>query len=106
MPKPLAINTDLTPDVQATNALPISLPPYGLTRPQAAEFVGLKLAKFDNEVKLGNLPRPVRFGRSTVWTTRALQEALDEKSGAAAEKHREENWRNVGANALRRSKAK
>ncbi len=40
MPKPLAINTDLTPDVQATNALPISLPPYGLTRPQAAEFVG------------------------------------------------------------------
>ena len=51
-------------NVLATNALPNSLPPYGLTRPQAAEFVGLKLAKFDNEVKLGNLPRPVRFGRS------------------------------------------
>ncbi len=92
-------------DAAASSRL-LSLPPYGLTRPQAAEFVGLKLAKFDNEVKLGNLPRPVRFGRSTVWTTKALQEALDEMSGAAAEKHREAGWQNVGANALRRSKAK
>ena len=86
----------------AVSSLPISLPPYGLTRPQAAEFVGLKLAKFDCEVKAGNLPQPVRFGRSVVWTTRTLQEALDKMSGHTAEAYREGGWKNVGKNALRR----
>ncbi len=88
------------------NALPQSLPPYGLARPQAAEFVGLKLPKFDLEVKAGNLPPPVRFGRSTIWTTKTLREALDKMSGAAAEEHREASWKNVGSNALRSRKTK
>lgn len=93
-------------NVMATNVLPNSLPPYGLNRSQAAEFVGLKLGKFDHEVKAGNLPPPLRFGRSIVWTTRTLQEALDEMNGSAAEEHREAKWKNVGKNALRNSKAK
>ena len=82
--------------------LPNSVPPYGLTRPEAAEFVGLTLAKFDLEVKAGSLPAPIRFGKSVIWTTKALREALDQLSGNAADEHREAKWSNVGKNALRR----
>jgi len=56
--------------------LPLSLAPRGLSRVQAAEYVGIGATKFDEMVKDGRMPRPKRIDGRTVWDRLKLDEAF------------------------------
>jgi predicted DNA-binding transcriptional regulator AlpA len=49
------------------NILPLSLPPRGLSREQAAAYVGVSPSLFDAMVKDGRMPMPKRINSRTVW---------------------------------------
>jgi predicted DNA-binding transcriptional regulator AlpA len=69
------------------SALPASLPPRGLSRMQAAEYIGVGGTKFDEMVADGRMPRPTRIDGRTVWDKWKLDaafSALDDAAGAAA----------------------
>jgi predicted DNA-binding transcriptional regulator AlpA len=56
--------------------LPSSLPPRGLSRVQAAAYVGISPALFDEMVADGRMPKPVRINARTVWDRLKLDEAF------------------------------
>jgi len=59
------------------DVLPISLPPRGLSRVEAAAYVGVSLTKFDELVKDGRMPRPKRIDARTIWDRKQLDAAFD-----------------------------
>jgi predicted DNA-binding transcriptional regulator AlpA len=61
--------------VQA-KSLPPSLPPRGLSRPQAAAYLGISPTKFDELVRDGLMPMPKQIGTRKIWDIRALDEAF------------------------------
>ncbi len=61
----------------ASSALPISLPPRGLQRRQAAEYVGVGVSKFDEMVKDGRMPEPAKIDILRIWIRPRLDEAMD-----------------------------
>ena len=61
----------------AVSSLPLSLAPRGLSRVQAAEYVGVGVTKFDEMVDDGRMPRPKRIDGRTVWDRVKLDEAFD-----------------------------
>lgn len=61
--------------------LPPNIPKRGLSRSEAAEYVGLSVGSFDAQVNIGNLPQPIAFGKRLVWDRAALDHALDILSG-------------------------
>jgi predicted DNA-binding transcriptional regulator AlpA len=56
--------------------LPSSLPPRGLSRVQAAAYIGISPTLFDGMVADGRMPRPVRINARTVWDRVKLDEAF------------------------------
>jgi len=66
---------------KASDTLPNSLPPRGLTREQAAAYIGVGASTFDKLVSDGVMPRPVEFGRRRVWDRLALDAAFGALSG-------------------------
>jgi predicted DNA-binding transcriptional regulator AlpA len=56
--------------------LPTSLPPRGLSRVQAAAYVGISPSLFDEMVKDGRMPKPVRINGRTIWDRLKLDEAF------------------------------
>jgi predicted DNA-binding transcriptional regulator AlpA len=56
--------------------LPVSLPPRGLSRVQAAQYIGVSPSLFDQMVKDGRMPPPVRVNTRTVWDRLRLDEAF------------------------------
>lgn len=75
------------------HALPPGLPPRGLTRTQAAAFAGVSPTKFDELVRAGTFPQPVRFGRSVRWDVAAMNRAWDALSGlAGVSESDEDKW--------------
>ena len=56
--------------------LPPSLPPRGLSRVQAAEYIGVGVTKFDEMVDDGRMPRPKRIDGRNVWDRIRLDEAF------------------------------
>lgn len=58
------------------SALPAGVLPRGLSRPQAAEYVGVGVTKFDTLVGDGRMPRPKRIDGRRIWDRLALDEAL------------------------------
>ena len=54
--------------------LPVSCPPRGLSRVQAAVYVGIKATLFDEMVKDHRMPAPKRINTKTVWDRLALDE--------------------------------
>jgi excisionase family DNA binding protein len=62
---------------QRRTVLPASLPPRGLSRVQAAEYVGVSASMFDKMIAAGEMPAPKRFGARTVWDRKALDCAFD-----------------------------
>src|SRR5438132_369051 len=63
------------------DALPVNLPPRGLAREAAAQYVGISPAKFDALVEDGRMPKPVRIDARTIWDRRALDQAFDALGG-------------------------
>jgi predicted DNA-binding transcriptional regulator AlpA len=57
--------------------LPASLAPRGLSRPQAAAYIGVSASLFDQLVKDGRMPRPKRINGRVVWDRRRLDESFD-----------------------------
>jgi predicted DNA-binding transcriptional regulator AlpA len=56
--------------------LPSSLPPRGLSREQAAAYIGVSPSLFDEMVKDGRMPKPTRINARTVWDRIKLDEAF------------------------------
>ena len=64
--------------VRATvSFLPSSLPPRGLSREQAAEYIGVGATKFDEMVGDGRMPKPKKIDGRIVWDLRKLDAAFD-----------------------------
>ena len=64
-----------------TGAMPLShLPqgvlPLGLTREQAAEFIGVSVSTFDRMVATGEMPRPRKVRGCVRWDAIELAEAF------------------------------
>ena len=57
--------------------LPPSLAPRGLSRVQAAVYVGVGASKFDVMVKDGRMPKPKRIDGRVVWDRQGLDVAFD-----------------------------
>ena len=57
------------------------LPPRGLSREEAARYIGFGTTKFDEMVKDGLMPRPKRVGRRTIWDRWSLDTAFEELPG-------------------------
>jgi predicted DNA-binding transcriptional regulator AlpA len=53
------------------------VPRRGLSRDEAAMYVGISAAKFDALVADGRMPAPVRIDSRKVWDIRALDVAFD-----------------------------
>jgi excisionase family DNA binding protein len=60
-----------------TDVLPPSLPPRGLSREEAAAYIGVSPSKFDELVKDKRMPAPKRIDRRTVWDRRRLDVAFE-----------------------------
>ena len=63
---------------RTVSRLPLSLPPRGLSRGQAAEYIGVGVTKFDEMVDDGRMPRPKRIDGRLVWDRVKLDAAFDE----------------------------
>lgn len=58
------------------SVLPQSLPLWGLSRVQAAGYVGVSPTLFDAMVADGRMPRPKRVNARIIWDRLALDEAF------------------------------
>ena len=58
------------------NILPTSLPPRGLSRAQAAAYIGISPSLFDEMVRDGRMPEPVRINSRVLWDRLQLDEAF------------------------------
>lgn len=59
-----------------TSTLPASCPPRGLSRVQAAEYIGVGVTKFDEMVADHRMPRPKRIDGRVVWDRVRLDAAF------------------------------
>jgi excisionase family DNA binding protein len=57
------------------------VPRRGLSRQEAARYVGISTTKFDDLVREGEMPQPFRIGSRTIWDLRKLDAAFDILSG-------------------------
>jgi hypothetical protein len=62
----------------ATRARLETAPRRGLSRLEAALYVGVSATKFDELVKEGRMPPPKRVDGRVLWDVRALDLAFDE----------------------------
>lgn len=62
---------------KGADILPSSLPPRGLSREQAAAYLGIGTTLFDALVKEGTLPGPKHLRGRTVWDRHALDAAFE-----------------------------
>ena len=58
------------------HVLPTSLAPRGLSRVQAAAYIGVSPNLFDEMVKDGRMPKPTRINSRAVWDRVRLDEAF------------------------------
>ena len=58
------------------DVLPRSLAPRGLSRMQAAAYIGVSMTLFDEMVRDGRMPKPMRINKRTVWDRVKVDEAF------------------------------
>ena len=56
------------------------VPRRGLSRDEAAMYVGVSAGKFDELVGDGRMPRPVKIDHRNIWDIRSLDMAFDQLS--------------------------
>jgi len=66
-------------------SLPPSLAPRGLSRIQAAEYIGVSTSLFDEMVRDKRMPGPKRINARTVWDRQAIDLAYDLLPGGEQE---------------------
>lgn len=57
---------------------PLSYPPRGMSREEAARYVGVSATKFDGLVADGRMPQPKRIDGRVVWDRLRLDAAFSE----------------------------
>jgi hypothetical protein len=57
--------------------LPSSLPPRGLSRVEAAQFIGVSPSLFDEMVRDGRMPAPKPINSRKVWDRLKLDQAFE-----------------------------
>ena len=57
--------------------LPPSLPPRGLSRVEAAQYIGVSPSLFDQMVADGRMPQPKQINARRVWDRKKLDEAFE-----------------------------
>jgi predicted DNA-binding transcriptional regulator AlpA len=62
--------------IEKRDILPASLPPRGLSREQAAAYVGISPTTFDAMVTDGRMPKPKRINARVVWDRHQLDLAF------------------------------
>jgi excisionase family DNA binding protein len=67
---------------ERTQALPSNLPPRGLSREQAAEYVGVSIPTFMQMVEAHTMPQPLRVGKRVIFDLHALDKAIDALAAA------------------------
>jgi predicted DNA-binding transcriptional regulator AlpA len=67
----------LNADASKKQALPSGVLPRGLSRVQAAAYIGISPVTLDRMVKDGLMPKPVRIYGRVVWDARAIDHAFD-----------------------------
>lgn len=74
-------------NVQDTKVIVLPLTPRGLSRVQAAAYIGVSPSLFDELVKDGRMPSPKRINSRVIWDRNKLDAAfdriLDDESQAA-----------------------
>ena len=68
------------PDALAPTRVEV-VPRRGLSRSEAARYVGVSMPTFDLLVGNGQMPQPFRIGRRVIWDLRKLDAAFDVLSG-------------------------
>lgn len=68
---------DKDPSARRSSTLPLSLPPRGLSRVQAAEYVGVSPSTFDKMVSDGQMPPPKKMRGRTIWDRKRLDQFFD-----------------------------
>lgn len=63
-------------EARRRSALPSNLPPRGLSRVEAATYIGVSPSLFDELVRDGRMPKPTRINSRTVWDRVRLDEAF------------------------------
>lgn len=77
------------------NTVPVRVevvPRRGLSRPEAARYVGISTSTFDKLVHEGKMPQPFRIGSRTIWDLRKLDAAFDLLSGPDEEPDSFADW--------------
>jgi excisionase family DNA binding protein len=62
----------------------IPYPPRGLSREEAARYVGVGPSTFDKLIEEGRMPKPLRVGKRVIWDRLKVEAAfaeLDEEAG-------------------------
>jgi len=80
----------------AADILPLSLPPRGLSREQAAAYYGVSPGLFDVMVADGRAPQPKEINRRLVWDRLQLDSAfsaLPDRHGRRDQQETAERWR-------------
>ncbi len=60
------------------DALPVNLPPCGLSRDTAAQYIGISVGKFDELVADGRMPKPVRIAFNALGNETVSRNPWDE----------------------------
>ncbi len=74
------------------DVLPLSLPPRGLSRVEAAQYIRVSPTTFDQMVADGSMPKPKRIGRRVVWDLQQLDLAF---TALPDENDRDDIWAKV-----------
>lgn len=61
-----------------TRSDPIAYPPRGMSREEAARYIGVGSTKFDEMVADGRMPRPTRIDGRVVWDRLKLDMAFSD----------------------------
>lgn len=88
----------MTATAKRPDILPLSLPPRGVNRLQAAAYVGVSATKFDELVEAKRMPKPKQIDGRVVWDVRKLDlafDALPEQDGGAGEDAEADRWGKV-----------
>jgi predicted DNA-binding transcriptional regulator AlpA len=65
-----------------THADSLAYPPRGLSREEAARYVGVGVSLFDEMVADRRMPKPKRFNNRRVWDRVALDAAFTDAPGS------------------------
>ncbi len=78
---------------QRVEVLPVSLPPRGLNREQAAAYIGVSTSLFDEMTGDGRMPKPKRANARCIWDRLALDRAFSSLPGGdGGDDGDDENW--------------